>query len=356
MHRHSCTLAIVGFLTTIVHGDSWSAPKVEHFYSANRQFRATLIPRRASDSRQGFAQLSLLRGDGIGVARVVVGRRQFLWYRQVGSFPLLNPVAPVHVLIDNSGQFVATLDDWHQVGYGPNVVVLYRTHGALIRRLSLTDLVTAGDAETFSRSVSSLDWRGTPRLDDARGELVIPLGGDRPASGAPYWPTVALRLGLARGELVTEKRDRFPHRKADVVMVAPREFLSKSGGLPRLAARRCRDGTTREFDDPAVPVIPWAELAAEFPRLRQPTFPPIALEARMSGPVRVQFLVAQDGSVVCTRTSAQPLFDMAAHEAISSWKVPSGGASRWLQGEVVVVFGLKWTDPLAANAGTNPPR
>jgi hypothetical protein len=356
MHRAACTLAIVGFLTSIAHGDTWLPPTVEHHYSANRKFRATLIPQRASDPRPGFAQLSLFRGDGIGVPRVIFSRRQLLWYRQVASFPLLNPVAPVHVLIDNSGRFVATLDDWHQVGYGPNVVVIYRSEGTLIRRLSLRDMVTAGDAETFSRSVSSIGWRGRPRIDDVREQLVIPIGGDRPPSGAPYWPAVALRLRLASGELVGDKRDRFPHQKPDVTMVAPRAFISKTGVLPPMAGRRCVDGTTRAFDDPAVALLRWDDLSAEVPRLRQPTFPPIALEAKIAGPVRVQFLVAPDGSVACTRTSSQGILAIAAHEAVSSWTLASLARSEWLQGEVVFMFGIKWTDPLATNAGTPPAR
>jgi hypothetical protein len=41
-------------------------------------------------------------------------------------------VAPVSALVSEDGAYLITFDNWHSMGYGDDVVVLYRTDGTLI--------------------------------------------------------------------------------------------------------------------------------------------------------------------------------------------------------------------------------
>lgn len=90
-------------------------------------------------------------------------------YKKIGAFNLVNDAAPVSALVANSGGYIVTFDNWHGVGLGENVVVIYRLDGHVIRSFRLDELMTAGDIEVLPRSVSSVNWGGDRfRLQNAR--------------------------------------------------------------------------------------------------------------------------------------------------------------------------------------------
>jgi hypothetical protein len=80
--------------------------------------------------------------------------------KRIWSRPLLNVVAPVVVLIPDSGQFVVTLDEWHGAGTTSRAVVIYGAMGELVRSFALEDLATRSEISEMFHSTTSIWWRG----------------------------------------------------------------------------------------------------------------------------------------------------------------------------------------------------
>jgi hypothetical protein len=89
----------------------------------------------------------------------------------------VNPVAPVGVHVSDEG-WLATLDNWHEVGYGL-IAVFYDPNGRSLRYWQLSDLFTPEQRLMLTRTVSSIWWH----FSEARfGEglsaniLTVPVG------------------------------------------------------------------------------------------------------------------------------------------------------------------------------------
>lgn len=73
------------------------------------------------------------------------------------TFPLLNPVAPVDVVLLDDGKLVG-FDNWHNFGYG-TVIACYSPDGSVLWRRELEDLFPADVLVRIPTSVSSRWWR-----------------------------------------------------------------------------------------------------------------------------------------------------------------------------------------------------
>jgi hypothetical protein len=143
-----------------------------------------------SESREHFVRIlpgeSL--GDTFGFAGAKKGRyatAEFYRrardrsYQLVAQVSLLNPVAPIELLVADSGHVVA-VDNWHNVGYG-KVVSIYDAHGKLIRAYELRDLFQPTEIKRFPHSVSSIHWRHGPvyiRPDQKTALITVSSGAD----------------------------------------------------------------------------------------------------------------------------------------------------------------------------------
>jgi hypothetical protein len=88
-------------------------------------------------------------------------------YRLEREIELLNPIAPAAFFVSNAGDLV-TLDNWHNVGYGP-ILALYRRDGKLVKAYKLGDLFPKREIESFPMSVSSIWWhKGPTYIDEAQ--------------------------------------------------------------------------------------------------------------------------------------------------------------------------------------------
>jgi hypothetical protein len=86
--------------------------------------------------------------------------------QQLWTATLSNKVSPVEALVSDDGKYVVTLDNWHRVGYGEDVVAFYGK-GGQVKKYSLEEI--AGDIaeglgpvrffQLFDHSVSSRMWR-----------------------------------------------------------------------------------------------------------------------------------------------------------------------------------------------------
>lgn len=163
------------------YADKWRAPTTQQYRSANGAWRLTVEPHLSSD------QTSYLRDQPEGRARPGGGEGNTQtaaigamarcaqdvctpsWQRN-----LLNGVAPVSVVVTDDGH-VMTLDNWTSMGFGPHVVVLYDPTGSPVAKYALTDFLPKEYVKALPRSVSSLHWRGSPRIDEDGVRIVVPV-------------------------------------------------------------------------------------------------------------------------------------------------------------------------------------
>lgn len=81
----------------------------------------------------------------------------------------------VDVLLTRDGSAFITFDNWHSMGYGANVVVIYNRQGEVVSQRGLNQILPEWFVAAQPRSVSSIWWRGEPRLSDDGVDAVIPI-------------------------------------------------------------------------------------------------------------------------------------------------------------------------------------
>ena len=99
----------------------------------------------------------------------------FAWYAAKWTATLSNSVAPVSALVSDSGRYVVTFDNWHQVGYGNDVVAVYDgSNGKPLLKYRLEDLLNNEELCQVKCSVSSRWWaRGRHELDESGDRLIL---------------------------------------------------------------------------------------------------------------------------------------------------------------------------------------
>lgn len=187
--------------------DSWMPPRPETVMSADRRSRVTLTPRALAgalpyfqdkvDGREpaGQAPDSPETRPTARVEHREQGRWQTVW-----EGPLVNDVGPLAALLTNGADRLVTFDNWHSVGIGDDVVVIYDARGRLVRKLALTDLVPEAYVDALPHTVSSLWWSGEHRLaDDGRTLLLAVVVPSSDAAPNEVADTIDIRVCLADG-------------------------------------------------------------------------------------------------------------------------------------------------------------
>jgi hypothetical protein len=174
-------LLFLMLLVTSALADSWLPPSVQHYTSADGNWRLTIYPRPLTNQLDYFKDKVDGKRDAGGVPgdtqKSPVGHME---HRLDGRWltawkaPLANDVAPVDAVVSNSGESV-TLDNWHGMGWGDDAVVAYAANGTEVRKLGLSDFLPKYYIDALPHSVSSIHWRGAPRIDEAKRQLVIPV-------------------------------------------------------------------------------------------------------------------------------------------------------------------------------------
>lgn len=144
----------LSLLAISVRADSWPAAKAAGVASPTGQVVVRVVPGTNLGGTYGFS------GAQKGKAATAVFYRldpaaNYVKYREIS---LLNPIAPVFAAVSDSGELV-TLDNWHNMGLGDAVVVVYSPAGTVRRSHRLADIYTDAEVQTFSRSTSSIWWR-----------------------------------------------------------------------------------------------------------------------------------------------------------------------------------------------------
>ncbi|QNQ10257.1 hypothetical protein [Sphingomonas alpina] len=185
--------------------DSWMLPTTTTYKSCAGHARIIVTPRDL-ESQLGYFDDKVSKVESAGqkkpgarvasarLERLVDRRWQVVWEHQIA-----NDVAPVSAIVRDDGAYAVTFDDWHGLGYGPNVVVVYGNGGKLVRALALSDLVPADYIEAMPRSVSSIHWRGDPRFSPDGRQVIIPVV--IPSEGTADPARIDLAVDLADGRV-----------------------------------------------------------------------------------------------------------------------------------------------------------
>lgn len=167
-------LLVFCFVVVAARADSWVSAKVQARASANGLYVVRVIPGTSKGDVFGF------EGEPKGRNATAESHKfNGTSYVKVAAATLMNPVAPVDIVVTNDGTLVA-LDNWHNLGHGA-VLVIYTPSGAITKQYTLPDLYSKSDLARIQTSTSSIHWRcnGISTSIESRNALWIDdsLGG-----------------------------------------------------------------------------------------------------------------------------------------------------------------------------------
>ena len=194
--------------------DKWMPPGHTSYHSQDKQFRFDVVPRvlsSAADYWRDYDRGPHKRGQMTGKQDVCTGQLEkraadgtydLVWKRE-----LVNDVSPVTALVTTDGSHVVTFDNWHSMGYGADVVVIYGPEGKLVASFGLADFLTKQQIASLPRSVSSIMWGGEHRFDEAEQHVVLQVVAKQyeDAQRRPEWLSVVISLRDGRVQTVDGK-------------------------------------------------------------------------------------------------------------------------------------------------------
>ena len=136
--------------------DDWPAARIATVFSEDGSRFVRIVPGESIGDLTGFQGAK--RGAYARALHYEIQPDRS--YRLSAESSLLNPVAPVDVLLSNSGYLIA-FDNWHNVGYG-KVVAIYDPKGKAVASLELDRLYDKSRIKSITVSVSSRWWRCAP--------------------------------------------------------------------------------------------------------------------------------------------------------------------------------------------------
>jgi hypothetical protein len=157
-------------------------------------------------------------------------------------------VAPIDVLVANGGRGVVTFDNWHSMGYGPHTIVIYDGQGNVVRAFGLEDVFPKWFVAAQPHSVSSIRWRGRPRMSDDGTAAVVPIKLPSQNSIGTDGPTLDLLVRLSDGEPV------------GLTGQAWKTAMVKAATTAREMCRADRDDVTK-WNSPMAAPTEWIESA-----------------------------------------------------------------------------------------------
>lgn len=301
--------------------DSWALPKKETVCSKNNRFCFKVIPKKLTSQLEYFEDKVEDKENAVADKRIKKTLARGIFYRRDDNgilrkrweINLVNEVSPVSILVADAGDYVVTFDNWHSVGYGDDVVVIYEgSTGRVIKHLALTDFLTEQDVNSLQHSTSSIWWSGKHFFDGNRRELVLQVAKNakRPSeTGAAFFP---VRIELTTGRVLDEVKGRFPslrfqiRDKAESVKVAdeilPNEFkecVEKIGSSLVNSTEVLERAADKVF----------------------PPYPPAAQAVRATGQITVGLVINPSGHVACAvSVTGHPLLRAAVSRAAKEWK------------------------------------
>lgn len=181
-------------------------PGTETYLSPNGEYRFTVEPSQIGSQLEYFVEEAEAQSNGEVIERPAPigllqkrnrdGKWEATWVAR-----LVNHVAPVGVLVADDGRHVVTFDNWHSVGHGDNVIVIYGPERALVRSMALTDLVPSEYKDALPHTTSSLRWKTRAEIDAKSDDVLIDVlvpGTDWNSDEAE---TIEFRIALSDGAI-----------------------------------------------------------------------------------------------------------------------------------------------------------
>ena len=179
--NHIFLVVNIVFISNNVFADSWALPEEKVYESKNGQYKLTVQPRELSnqlnyfedavDGNENPGQAKGKRDKCIGILE----KKTENSYKKKWEKELANDVSPVSALVSDNGKYVVTFDNWHHVGRGENVVVIYNQNGNLIKTYRLDEFISRTETIRLTNSVSSTWWGQDHELDEENDFLVLKL-------------------------------------------------------------------------------------------------------------------------------------------------------------------------------------
>lgn len=190
-----------------VRADDWPMPAEKTVCSANGSFCLKITPKKLP------AQLNTSSGkkvkENFCKAEFFAAQKKEK-VTSIWTVRLVNEISPARAIISDDGKYVVTFDNWAALGYGDNVVAIYRgADGGLVKKLALTDFLTEADISNLPRSTSSIWWSGVHTFDN--DILLLDVVGPK-NPGKDETANFKIRVKLENGEVLDEKRDYYPVR------------------------------------------------------------------------------------------------------------------------------------------------
>lgn len=161
--------------------DSWSPPETKEYLSSNKRYKFRVIPRSISGPLEYFHDKTKGKEPAgaadpknpdfcTGELYEIKGKESTLRWK----VKLVNDVSPVDAIVSDSGKYVVTFDNWHSMGYGDDVIVVYGEKGKLLYKYRLEDILSYSDIRDFvTSSVSSRWWHEGGHYIDEEKELLV---------------------------------------------------------------------------------------------------------------------------------------------------------------------------------------
>ncbi len=215
--------------------DTWVLPSTTTYLSPGGCHRLTVVPRELTDHLSYFTdsvrdkEKPGQRPGARDAAKAILERRGSAGeWKLVWETSLINDVAPADAIVSDSGDYVATFDNWHSLGWGKDAVVIYDRGGKLVRAMALTDFLPEDWFLTLPRSVSSIWWGGTHRFEN--GQLVLQIAYPNASQDDQKYAEIAIDPATGkqvprdatiwRQALAIAKREAIPVRAAQAAHLA----------------------------------------------------------------------------------------------------------------------------------------
>jgi hypothetical protein len=263
----SAALALALLVAPVAFADSWMLPTTHEYLSADQQARLTVTPRELTSQVDFFrdkvdGKASAGQRPGAAAATTASGKLERKAadgkWKVAWQHALVNDVSPTSALVADQGKYTVTFDNWHSVGFGDDVVVIYDAAGKRVRSMALTDFLPQDYVQALPRSVSSLHWGYQHRLADNDETLllrvVVPDGESR--GHREEEPTfLDIRVRLADGAVTPPSGPAWQQALASVARVrAMQEEEVRAFRARRAAPLSAPDGDDQDA---------WREYLAE---------------------------------------------------------------------------------------------
>ena len=193
--RHILLAAVLVASPTIGRADSFMPPTLTETRSPSDRAAVTVIPARLSCG-----------SDESGcepAARAVIDLVNGQYRMASTTVRLLNAEAPGLALVTDDGERLLTINDYGGAGFGPNVLVVYRRDGSVVRRMHIYDILPEAYVAGLPRTASTIRWWGdAPSIEPDSHMATIPINLVVP-DGQEFRGrrSLPLRLNLDTGEL-----------------------------------------------------------------------------------------------------------------------------------------------------------